>query len=243
MFWRRFKLDWPYAFGELLIVTAGVLIALAINSWNSDRLDRDEQYDILTRVISDLEGDVQSFDRRLRFVEEKEESLDRLWSSLSGDGPDDPNQFLNDIVVGANYGWNQGTAQKATFNELVGSGKLMLITDHVARSAIVRYYERYETQHLRIDERETDFPKISYQLVPRGLTIDTLAGPIERKAQPGLSEEFVSGQIEAAISSEIRSHVIAEMNLARFIRGVSSSLKEDANALIEMLKSLQTEIK
>ena len=41
MFWRKFKLDWPYVIGELLIVTAGVLIALAISAWNSDRLDRD----------------------------------------------------------------------------------------------------------------------------------------------------------------------------------------------------------
>ena len=242
MFWRKFKLDWPYVIGELLIVTAGVLIALAISAWNSDRLDRNEQYDILTRLISDLEADVQSFDRRVRLVEEKEESLNRLWSTLSGDGPDDPNQFLTDIVVGANYGWNQGTATKATFNELVGSGKLMLIIDDAARSAIVRYYERYETQHLRIDERETDFPRISYQLVPRGPTIGTLAGPIEGKAQSGLSEEFVNGQIEAAKSSALRDHVIAEMNLARFIRGVSSSLTEDAKSLIEMLKSLQTEI-
>lgn len=40
MRWRLRKLDWGYALGELIIVTAGVLIALAIDEWNSDRLNR-----------------------------------------------------------------------------------------------------------------------------------------------------------------------------------------------------------
>ena len=36
MFWRKFKLDWSYAMGELAIVTVGVLIALGINEWNNE---------------------------------------------------------------------------------------------------------------------------------------------------------------------------------------------------------------
>ena len=36
MLWRKFKLDWQYALGELVIVTLGVLVALAINQWNDD---------------------------------------------------------------------------------------------------------------------------------------------------------------------------------------------------------------
>jgi hypothetical protein len=36
MFWRKLKLDWSYAIGELIIVTVGVLIALGVNQWQQD---------------------------------------------------------------------------------------------------------------------------------------------------------------------------------------------------------------
>ena len=65
MFWRKFKMDWPYAFGELFIVTIGVLIALAFGEWNSDRLERAEEFDVLSRLISDIEMDVEGFGARL----------------------------------------------------------------------------------------------------------------------------------------------------------------------------------
>ena len=242
MFWRKIKMNWTYAIGELLIVTIGVLIALAINSWNSDRLEKAEQFDILSRLITDLEADVQSFDRRLRFIDQKEESLKRIWSALSGDGPEDSTQFLNDIVIGANYGWNQGSAQRATFNDLLGSGKLTALSNHEVRAAIVDYYEEYETEHVRIDERETEFPKISYQLVPRGETFESIVGAIEGKAETDLSDEYVRARVTAARESSIKDHVIAEINLARFIRGVTSGLRADAANLIGAIKEHQEAI-
>ncbi len=242
MFWRKIKMNWSYAIGELLVVTVGVLIALAINSWNSDRLEKAEQFDILSRLITDLEADVQSFDRRLRFIDEKEESLNRIWSDLSGDGPEDSAQFLNDIVIGANYGWNQGSAQRATFSDLLGSGKLTVLSNHEVRTAIVDYYEEYETEHVRIDERETEFPKISYQLVPRGETFESIVGAIEGKAKTGHSDEYIRARVTAAQESSIKDHVIAEINLARFIRGVTSGLRADAKNLIGVLKEHQETI-
>jgi drug/metabolite transporter (DMT)-like permease len=49
MFWHKFRLDWSYALGELLIVTLGVLIALAVNNWNNERLERAQERDVVAR--------------------------------------------------------------------------------------------------------------------------------------------------------------------------------------------------
>ena len=57
MRWRLHRLDWPYAVGELIIVVAGVLIALAVDQWNSDRLERVEEVEIIEQLISDLNID------------------------------------------------------------------------------------------------------------------------------------------------------------------------------------------
>ena len=143
MQWRFLKLNWPYAVGELLIVTMGVLIALAINEWNSDRLERAEEVLIVERLVSDLQSDLRGYQRGLEFLPRKEESLRRLHSVLmSADSmPRDLTRFLQDVIHGSNYGWNQYRASRTTFDELLGSGKLGLIRSADVRTAIGEYYE------------------------------------------------------------------------------------------------------
>ncbi len=242
MFWRKFRLDWSYAIGELFIVTIGVLVALAIGAWNSERLEKAEEFDILSRLISDVEVDLQEYDRRLTSMDEKEESLLRVMSALADDGPQNVKQFLNDIVIGANYGWNQGSTQRSTFNDLSGSGSLRLIADPEVRALIVTYYDDYDSEHVRIDERETAYPNISYQLVTRSPTSMQNSVVVELQIDSGLSDEFLNEGAKAAQEPSFKNHVIAEINLARFIRGITIDLQVKARGLISRLKEYQAEI-
>ncbi len=93
MFWRKFKLDWSYAVGELLIVVIGVLIALAIDQWNDDRLEKLEEVDAVARILTDIQTDLQDFDFRLKAVDAKEESLLRVKAFLAGGAQIDPATF------------------------------------------------------------------------------------------------------------------------------------------------------
>ena len=40
MKWRYLKLDWKYAIGELVIVTTGVLFALALGQWRQEQANQ-----------------------------------------------------------------------------------------------------------------------------------------------------------------------------------------------------------
>jgi hypothetical protein len=242
VFWRKSKLDWSYAIGELFIVTIGVLIALAIGAWNSDRLERAEEFDILSRLVTDIEVDLREYDQRLPSMDKKEESLLRVRSALYGGGPQDIKQFFNDIVAGANYGWNQGATQRGTFNDLLGSGSLRIIANPEIRALIVAYYDNYDVAHVRIDERETEYPNISYQLVPRSPTSTQYAVVVELQVEAGLSDEFLDERVKAALDPSFRNHVIAEINLARFIRGITIDLQAKAKSLISRIEEYQAEI-
>ena len=122
MFWHKFRLDWSYALGELLIVTLGVLIALAVNNWNNERLERAQERDVVARLIADIEDDLRRFDFQLKAIERKEQSLRRLRTAFANGGPEDAAEFLDDVVRGANFGWNQMSPNRATFDGLLDSG-------------------------------------------------------------------------------------------------------------------------
>ena len=47
-----------YAIGEIILVVIGILIALQINNWNQDRLDRNFETVMLKEVKSSLESDL-----------------------------------------------------------------------------------------------------------------------------------------------------------------------------------------
>lgn len=48
-----------YAIGEIVLVVIGILIALQINSWNNERLERRSEIVVLNEILGNLERDVE----------------------------------------------------------------------------------------------------------------------------------------------------------------------------------------
>ena len=44
-----------YAIGEILLVVIGILIALQINNWNQEKIDRKQEVKLLSQITTDLE--------------------------------------------------------------------------------------------------------------------------------------------------------------------------------------------
>jgi hypothetical protein len=243
MRWRFSKLNWSYGLGELVIVVAGVLIALAVNQWNSDRLDRLEEHEIIERLISDLNWDRNALESQFRSLERKEASLVRVRAVLTTANvpPRDQVEFLRDIVIGANYGWNQEQARRTTFNELLAAGKFGLIRDAQLRVKIAEYYKRDTNYHQRIDERETDYPHISFQLVPR-INEGVGGGDVDVVVLESKSADLEQ-IVDDIFSSPLRNHVTAELNLARFIRYAGGRLQKSCTDLLDELEAYRETIK
>lgn len=235
MFWRKFKLDWHYAIGELVIVTLGVLVALAIQQWNENRLELEEEKEILDHLLIDLQEDFGRLEDQKTAVKEKEESLSRLRSVFSsGERPENLQEFLHDIIIGANYGWNQTEPRDTTYEEILSSGKFGLIRNATLRGAISDYQGLFNNLYIRADARETEFPHISYRLIPRSRESDRAGGVLG--AEKEISNEEIEQLVDTALSSEIRDYVIAERNLARFILRQSVEVLEQHSALTEQIQ-------
>jgi len=231
MFWRKFKLDWTYAIGELVIVTLGVLVALGIQQWNEDRLELQEEKEILDHLLVDLSADRLRLEDQIMAATDKQVSLDRLLGVFSsGARPADQLQFLEDVVTGANYGWNQSQSRNSTYQEILSSGKFGLIRNASLRSTISNYQSDFNNSFIRADARESEFPRISYRLIPRSLETDRegILG-----TERGIADNAMNELVDAVLASEIRDYVIAEKNLARFILRQTADLSTQHGVLIE----------
>jgi hypothetical protein len=65
---------------------------------------------------------------------------------------------------------------------------------------------------------------------------------VELQLETGLSDEFLNERFKVAQDPSFRNHVIAEINLARFIRGITFDLQTKAVNLTSRLKEYQAEI-
>lgn len=238
---RNFKLDWSRTFGELITIIVGVLIALGVDQWNDDRLERAEEEIAIDGIIAELKEDLSRFEFRLRALDAKTASLLRVQDALSqrsvvdGDG----NAFLHDVIVGANFGWNQGLASRATYDDLISSGKLAIIEEPEVRLAIAAYYDHYDDEHRRIEERETRYPDLSYRLVPRQIDTRDDLTVFESGPQAGLSEQRISHLVSQVLVSPLRDYVTAEINLALFIQSITKAMQVRAQLLIDQLDEYQ----
>jgi hypothetical protein len=130
------------------------------------------------------------------------------------------------------------TAQRTTFNELQGAGKFALILDSSLREAIGAYYDFDADSHQRINERETEYPQISYRLVPRvneGLLEARRGGNLE--TEPDADSEEAQRLVGNIFDSELADHVTAEINFAQFVRNIAYRMRDRCTSLIAQLEA------
>jgi len=226
--WRRLRLDGAYLVGELIIVVSGVLLALAVDSWNDARLDRAEEALVLDRLAADLQLDTANYAFVQRGLEAKVGSLRQVRDVLVANMPLlDSTSFIAQVVRGANFGWNQPVALRATYDDLIGSGRLGLVRSVEVRDRLARYYALDTDIRNRILPRRTGYPALSYRLVPRRE---------EFEPETDLSPENLRRIVAQIQSSDLEGEITAELNLARFIAERFRELDAAARELLAQVE-------
>ena len=57
-----------YAIGEIILVVIGILIAIQINNWNNDNIERELELNMLSEILTNLEKDVLTLIQRLQLT-------------------------------------------------------------------------------------------------------------------------------------------------------------------------------
>ena len=69
-----------YAFGEIILVVIGILIAFQVNSWNTNKTNEKEAYNQLLEVQKEIASNIIEFDQEGDYYFEKHRDLRRVFS-------------------------------------------------------------------------------------------------------------------------------------------------------------------
>jgi hypothetical protein len=132
--------DWTGALIDLVIVVAGILIALQVSNWNQDRLDARRKQAYLARILADLDTDLRANANRERFLAQvRAYGQQALAHAENGTlaGGSAWKTVLAYFQAGQFYAYSR---ESNTFDEMRDAGDLSLIVDPRLRSELAFYY-------------------------------------------------------------------------------------------------------
>ena len=131
-----------YAAGEIILVVVGILIALQIDNANEAKKRTRLELQYLENLRDDLITDSIYYTRTwFRNGPKKILGLQKardyyLYCII----PADTMKFINDIAFGGIYGIGDLTPSRRTYEELLSTGSISLISDGSLRNRISEYY-------------------------------------------------------------------------------------------------------
>lgn len=121
-----------YAIGEIVLVVAGILIAVQIDDWNKNEQDKKEEKVILNNLLEELQVNIGAIDYTIAMNKEaityKLALLNLIGKSKEIIDISNPDSLLNFSFPG-----NSQDLSNSVYNDIVQSGRLKLITNKKLR--------------------------------------------------------------------------------------------------------------
>jgi uncharacterized protein with PQ loop repeat len=132
-----------YAIGEIILVVIGILIALQLNNWNIERLNKIEEQSYLKAIKTDLTKDALRLKQLVSNIDIQLTTLEQIRKRLTSDSTT-INQnvaFTNSLLTTFSF-----LPEKATIEDLKSSGKLNLLANKIVKDTLLSYYNYVDTR-------------------------------------------------------------------------------------------------
>ena len=148
---RKFKKYLAYAIGEIILVVIGILIALQINNWNANRIQKQKESVYLGNIERDLNDQLKTIESQINYeqsVNQVAAPIIRYYKTNQSFKVD--STFTS--AIGVLTGRNTFVKNAPTYAELISSGNLDIIRDVALKDDIIRYYQELERTELIINK-------------------------------------------------------------------------------------------
>lgn len=125
-----------YAFGEIVLVVIGILIALQINNWNENRKNRITEADYYCRILDDFELNEKIIDKNYELTTNRIKLTKALIKDLNTI-PNDRSEILNKFIAALRH--DASLPSNITFEDLTSSGQLKLLSDIKLKNRLIEH--------------------------------------------------------------------------------------------------------
>lgn len=236
-----------YAIGEIVLVVIGILIALQINNWNQNQLNKQKESQYYERLLEDVREEKAILEAVINYsyqvVHHAKKAV--LVFENSPTASSNPIENLVDMYQASQL--QDPNPASSTYKELIASGQINLLQNDKLKSTLMRYYET--------DWMETGVFKLinRYRENLRGKMPDAIqtairssCGDIYTKTRdsyltslPTSCDPTIEATFAASVVSELRTDESLKEDL-RYLIGNEMGKQVDVSTAIRQLEEVIT---
>lgn len=147
------KVNWHQAFAEVALIVAGILIALAVDAWREEKLEREAETNYLEALRQDFETNRERLEATIsdheNVIKIGKEVLTLIQGGLTEESSAELLSKIGDL-----YSFPNWTPVTGTYDDIVNSGRLLYIQNVQLRRELsgflktsdrIRRYEELQT--------------------------------------------------------------------------------------------------
>lgn len=213
---RRYML---YAFGEFILIVAGILVAMEINNWNEWRKDREKEKEALVQIRLNLFEDIQAYDQ---WTDQFHVPITNYLTFIADENYEMVSLDSFVIMINTYFSYQQ---IDAAYTGLRSEGSLSIIKNNDLRNNIIFYYESRAEQLQSYSQWQQQFvlkhiEGFILDQIPIGHNNTVLSIPV-------LTEHLQNSNLLSVINYQISALRLIDLNV-KYNRQV-------ANGLIELI--------
>jgi hypothetical protein len=226
-----------YAIGEIILVVIGILIALQINNTNDLRKLRVKEVHYLKNIKSDLQINILELDRYIETRTQCIQAANNILEHFEGKPITDPSAF-NALGISI-YSWQKFYQSNNTFQELLNSGNLAIISKDSIKNMLLNIESLYKKMKSEEDHFRYDTEVLIYEPLYHMMDLYPLVNNFEYRVTGGasgrnisLSEKHFDDYLKNPILKNGFVMTILEFNV---MNGQMQQMKEMSQKLIALI--------
>ncbi|WP_445734603.1 DUF6090 family protein [Mariniflexile sp.] len=124
-----------YAIGEIILVVIGILIALSINNWNNNKINKNESIEFSQRLLTEVNGNIDLSTNAIEQIQDRmkgsKKILELFNEPVNNENSKSLDSLIYKILTGVTVEFRTGT-----LNEGLNTGKVALINSNILKSKL-----------------------------------------------------------------------------------------------------------
>ena len=152
--------NWTAIVIEFVLLVTGVFLGIQVSNWNAERETRQKSALFTARLVADLQVEAWGYEYLIGYNKDVLVNARRALDALTGDAPLSDEQFVIAAYRATQY--ESSDRRRATYDELVSTGTIGLITNLKLRQTAIGIYST-----TLIDQTMQEAKQSEYRLVFR----------------------------------------------------------------------------
>lgn len=200
------KQEWTAIAIDFCIVVLGVFVGIQVSNWNAEREINKKSAVFTERLKTDLRGEAWGYEYLILYNKDILANAERVLSVLDGEAEMTDEQFVISAYRASQYKYN--VRQRATYDEMISTGSIDLISDQTLRKTAVEIYTSTLFDEISRDGQKSEYREIFRRAVSKDVQRALLKQCGDRFMEP-LDYELIIKSLDYACTLDVSAEKIS----------------------------------